>query len=92
MRQWNGLSWGEQATLSLRKISELYYKISKHLHAKMPAGDSSTVNASADEVRRHVIEVVDELTVLSKGKIEFFFPSKVVSFDCICGENIMNRA
>lgn len=79
---------GEQATLNLRKISELYYKISKHLHAIMPTGDSSTVKASEDQVRRHVLEVVDELTILSKAKVEFFFPTKVVSFDCLCGESI----
>lgn len=79
---------GEQATLNLPKFSKLYHKISKHLHAKMPASDSSVTKISEDEVRRHVHEVVDELAVLSKGKVEFFFPSKVVSFNCFCGEEI----
>ena len=79
---------GEQATLNLQKISELYYKVSKHLHAHFPADDSISVRASKTDVRRHVFEVVGELAVISKRKIEFFFPSNIVSFDCFCGEII----
>jgi hypothetical protein len=79
---------GEQSLLDLPKISKLYYKISKHLHAIMPTSDETAVNNGKDEIGRHVQEVVEQLEVISKGKIEFFLPSKVVSFDCICGEHI----
>lgn len=79
---------GEQAILDLPKISKLYHKIGKHLHAEMPTSGSSKVKAYKGEMRRHVLEVIDELAVLSMGKIEFFFPTKIVSFICSCGENI----
>jgi DNA-directed RNA polymerase subunit RPC12/RpoP len=79
---------GKQSSLDLQRISKLYYKISKHLHAKMPKSEATAVNIVGDEIGRHVQEVVAELSLSSKGRIEFFWPSKVVHFDCLCGENI----
>jgi len=88
---YEGMEWvelGEQSTLNLKTISTLYYKISRHLHAEMPTEETPEVSAVEPKMSKHVTEVVDELKILSKGKIEFFLPTKIIHFDCHCGENI----
>jgi hypothetical protein len=82
------LDIGQQSLLDVKKISKLYQKIAKHLHAEMPRNQEAALDDGHSEIKRHIREVVEELTEISKGKIEFFWPLSVVSFECICGEEI----
>lgn len=79
---------GEQPLLNIKRISKLYYKISKHLHANMPTGENSKDVGDCQEVTKHVQQVVAELKNLSKGKLDFFHPTELVTFQCLCGEEI----
>jgi hypothetical protein len=80
---------GEQAFLNIAKISKLYYKIGSHLHVSMPSMTPEKGDKFFETAKRHVQEVVDELSTISKGSIEFFSPTKVIKFECICGEEIL---
>lgn len=79
---------GTRSLLDTGTISKLYYKISKHLHAEMLSHMSDEADNGFDTLKRHVKEVIDELTNLSVGTIQFFLPTKVSRFHCLCGSEI----
>lgn len=91
-KDYEAIEWvevGEQSTLDVGKISKLNYKISGHLHSKMPSEKGHNVSVDSEKLKRHINEVVDELERLSNGKIDFFWPQDTRSFECLCGEDIV---